>query len=110
MKEEMKMSDIKNRIANAKIAIKVAQDALKAHRAGLKQLIAEAKTERSLTKIVREDQKKLRAEKAAARKAANIAKLEAKLMSLKSQKGLKKAARKPSAVKILVASGVKAAA
>jgi hypothetical protein len=102
--------DIKTRIVNAKIAIKVAQDALKANRAGLKQLIAEAKTDRSLTKTVREDQKKLRAAKAAERKAANIAKLEARLLALKSQKGLKKAARKSSAVKILVANGVKVAA
>ena len=107
------MSDIKKMQADLKIAF----ETLKANRqkvqesiSYIKHLRAELKSERSLTKIVREDQKKLRAEKAAARKAANIAKLEAKLMSLKSQKGLKKAARKPSAVKILVASGVKAAA
>ena len=109
MKEEMKMSDIKNRIANAKIAIKVAQDALKAHRAGLKQLLAEVKTERNLTKIVREDQKKLRAEKREAARKAKVEKLEAKLLALKSIAGVRKANRKAGPVKVIVENGKKVA-
>lgn len=100
------MNDIKTRIENQKTAIKVAQDSVTVARAELKRLIADAKTERALARVVREDQKKLRAEKRKKATAERIAKMEAKLLALKSIAGVRKAQRKAGPVKTIVENGV----
>ncbi|CAB4124221.1 hypothetical protein UFOVP49_67 [uncultured Caudovirales phage] len=108
------MSDVKNALVDARLELGLARDRLRAAIYNVKTLRENIKLDRSLTRTVREDQKKLRAEKAANTRLAAIEKIEAKLAALKakagSQKGLVQAAKKPGKVKVIVEGGKKKAA
>jgi bifunctional N-acetylglucosamine-1-phosphate-uridyltransferase/glucosamine-1-phosphate-acetyltransferase GlmU-like protein len=123
----------KTLIAAQRETLKNLMSKVREQRAYVTFLVADLKNERILTKIVREDAKRLRAEKIAAKKAAveqktvervarltakaaeqkarleeRLAALEAKMLKAKSPKALKKANKKASAVTFISAEQVAA--
>lgn len=113
----------KTLIAAERETLKTLMTQVRESRARIKFLVADLKNERVLTKVVRQEAKRLRAEKIAAKKAAvaqkradrearltakaaemkarleaRLVALEAKMLKAKSPKALKKASKKPSAV------------
>jgi len=120
-------------IAAEREALKTLMTQVRESRARIKFLVADQKNERVLTKIVRQEAKRFRAEKIAEKKAAAAAKksertmrltakaaeqkarlearlaaLEAKILKAKSPKALKKANKKASAVTFISAEQVAA--
>ena len=120
-------------IAAEREALKTLMTQVRESRARIKFLVAAQKNERVLTKIVRQEAKRLRAEKIAEKKAAAAAKksertvrltakaaeqkarlearlaaLEAKILKAKSPKAVKKANKKASAVTFISAEQVAA--
>jgi bifunctional N-acetylglucosamine-1-phosphate-uridyltransferase/glucosamine-1-phosphate-acetyltransferase GlmU-like protein len=123
----------KTLIAAERETLKTLMTQVRESRARIKFLVADQKNERVLTKIVRQEAKRLRAEKIAEKKAAAAAKksertmrltakaaeqkarlearlaaLEAKILKAKSPKALKKANKKASAVTFISAEQVAA--
>ena len=123
----------KTLIAAEREALKTLMTQVRESRARIKFLVADQKNERVLTKIVRQEAKRLRAEKIAEKKAAAAAKksertvrltakaaeqkarlearlaaLEAKILKAKSPKAVKKANKKASAVTFISAEQVAA--
>jgi hypothetical protein len=111
----MKMNELVADLNSAKMSVKAARSALVAAIAHVKNVRAEIKFERSLTRQVRADaavQTKLNAaKKRDARVAALKARLEAleaKTLKAKGPKAVRKAARKPSKVTYISKNSVAA--
>ena len=110
------MKNLKNELAETKAALTASQNRTFELKVYIRQIHAAIKMERGIGRVVREDQKKLRAEKKEQRRADQVAKLEARLAALKAKeakkkapKALKKAARKPSPVTLIPAETAVAA-
>ena len=104
------MKDLKNELASVKADLTASINRTYELRVYLRQVRAAIKMERGVGRVVREDHKKLRAEKKEERRVAQVAKLEARLAALKakeakkkSPKAVKRAARKPSPVTLIPA-------
>ena len=98
------MKQLKTELAESKAAHRAAVNRAAELRIYMNQVRAAIKMERGVNRVVREDAKKLRAEKKEQRRAAQVAKLEARLAAMRSPKALKKAARKPSPVEYITAA------
>ena len=92
------LNKLKQELAETQAAHRASVNRTAELRVYINQVRAAIKMERGVERVVREDQKKLRAEKREERRAAQVAKLEARLAAMRSPKALRKAARKPSAV------------
>ena len=97
------MNDLKKELASVKADLTASINRTHELRVYLRQVRAAIKMERGVSRTVREDHKKLRAEKKEERRAAQVAKLEARLAALNSPKAQRKAARKPSPVTLIPA-------
>lgn len=104
------MQNLKNELAETKAALVASQNRTFELKVYIRQIRAAIKMERGIGRTVREDQKKLRAQKKEERRVAQVAKLEERLAALrakeakkKSPKALRKAARQPSPVTLIPA-------
>ena len=97
------IKSLKDQLAREREATKLMRNGIKESLRVQKQIRAALKMERSYTKTVREDAKRLRTEKRAAKRAENIAKLEARLTKMKL-----KADRKNGPVKVYSAEEIAA--
>ena len=95
-------------LASARQELATLNATAKRVRSQIKDLESLVRGERFLSKQVQDVLAQERNEKAEARKAAQVAALQAKLAALQSPKALKKAARKPSPVTLISKESVAA--
>jgi hypothetical protein len=110
------MNDLKNELASVKADLTASINRTYELRVYLRQVRAALKMERGVGRVVREDHKKLRAQKKEERRVAQVAKLEARLAALKAKeakkngpRAVKRAARKASPVTLIPAETAVAA-
>ena len=104
----MTLNQMRAAVKTQRAEIVALRNTLKAHVAGLKTLRADIKREVSINRVVKEDARRLKRESREAKKVERIAKLEAKLLALKSPKAVRKANQKASAVKVFSADEIAA--
>jgi hypothetical protein len=96
----MTLNQMRAAVKTQRAEIAALRNTLKAHIAGLKTLRADIKSEVSINRVVKEDARRLVREQREAKKAERIAKLEAKILAMKSPKATRKANKKASEVRV----------
>jgi hypothetical protein len=110
------LQNLNNELAETKAALTASQNRTFELKVYIRQIRAAIKMERGVDRVVREDHKKLRAQKKEERRVAQVAKLEARLAALKAKeakkngpKAVRRAARKASPVTLIPAETAVAA-